>query len=134
MIQKKETPMVMFYLPEWKREKEFTAFCKSHGWHTRKLTKQDTNKSLGILMGKGKLPQMPREIMKASLDFQMPEVIVFSGFDNQELDCFLEEYKRAGLPAVSLKATLTPTNIHWTLYELIVELQKERMASMLFDY
>ena len=58
--------------------------------------------------------------------YYMPEILVFSGLSESELDTFLDRYKAAGLQPIALKAITTVYNYEWTLMELILELQKER--------
>ena len=57
--------------------------------------------------------------------YNMPEVMIFQGFDEPELKRFLTEYKSAGIEKVTLKAMVTPYNIVWTLYDLIEHLKEE---------
>ena len=57
--------------------------------------------------------------------YNMPEVLIFQGFDESELKSFLSEYKSAGIEKVALKAMVTPFNIVWTLYDLIEHLKEE---------
>lgn len=84
------------------------------------------NKDLGrsilsIISGDEKLP--------AKIDippmYNMPEVLIFQGFDETDLKSFLSEYKNAGIEKVALKAMVTPFNIVWTLYDLIEHLKEE---------
>ena len=62
---------------------------------------------------------------KAPALYNMPELMIFNGFDSQTLDGFLNMYKMTGLPKIPLKAVVTPYNIKWTLYELIEHLKEE---------
>ena len=57
--------------------------------------------------------------------FLMPEVILFSGFNEGALKGFLAAYRQAGIEKVALKAVITPYNITWTLYDLIEHLKEE---------
>ena len=45
--------------------------------------------------------------------------------DSEQVDVFLVEYKKTGLPAVGLKAVMTPHNVFWTADALFRELMKE---------
>ena len=53
------------------------------------------------------------------------EMMVICGFTSGELDVFLDAYRKAGIPPVWLKATLTPHNMNWTAAQLYNELTKE---------
>lgn len=54
------------------------------------------------------------------------EMLVFSGFNGEELDLFLTEYRKSGLPKIELKAVITEYNITWDSLSLAKELKKER--------
>ena len=56
------------------------------------------------------------------------EMLVFSGFSSEVMDEFIDNMKKNGLPPVSLKAIITPTNIFWTPIQLFNELEKEHKA------
>lgn len=56
------------------------------------------------------------------------EIILFCHFDNDFLDLFLDKYRDAGIPAVALKAGITPTNKLWNSLQLHQELSKEYRA------
>lgn len=55
------------------------------------------------------------------------EMLVFSGMNSVQVDTFLAEYKKTGVPAVGLKAIVTPHNVFWTAEELFKELLKEHL-------
>ena len=57
--------------------------------------------------------------------YSMPELIIFSGFDENSLNGFLKAYKAKGIEKVQLKAVITPYNLNWTLYDLIEHLKEE---------
>ena len=54
------------------------------------------------------------------------ELLVFCGFTEERLDELLKSLKKAGVPRTILKAILTETNAHWTVYELYDHLVEER--------
>lgn len=56
------------------------------------------------------------------------EMLVFSGMNSAQVDRFLAEYKKQGVPAIGLKAIVTPDNIFWTPETLLKELLKEHMS------
>ena len=55
------------------------------------------------------------------------EMRVFSGMNSTQVDVFLAEYKKTGVPAVGLKAIVTPHNVFWTAEALFKELLKEHL-------
>lgn len=56
------------------------------------------------------------------------EVLVLWNFSSPRIDGVLNQFKKAGVPKVALKAVVTPNNINWTFAQLIRELQKEHAA------
>lgn len=64
-------------------------------------------------------------------DCKQPEVMVFSGITDTQLDMFLHGYKMGGISPIYLKAILTPYNYTWSLYQLTQELIREHTAMMM---
>lgn len=56
------------------------------------------------------------------------EMLVFCGFQNDDLDAFISGYKASGIPRIELKAVLTHFNADWTPRKLYEELSKEHEA------
>lgn len=56
------------------------------------------------------------------------EMLIFSGMNSAQVDEFLAEYKKQGVPAIGLKAIVTPNNVFWTPETLLKELLKEHMS------
>lgn len=122
--------LIMYHTKDSKKEKQLTELCKQLGFHTRKIKVSDANVCLSTLAGlSGNL--VPTKDEKAPKDYQMPELLIFSGLSEGKLDKFLAEYKKSGLASISLKAVITPYNIGWTVYQLTAELVREQMAIML---
>ena len=82
---------------------------------------------LNIVSGDEKLNVSPGISTTSNIPpmYNMPEVLIFQGFDEPELKYFLSEYKSAGIEKVALKAMVTPYNLVWTLYDLIEHLKEE---------
>ncbi len=98
----------------------------------QKVSSEDLPRSiLSIFTGKFEGGPKEKEAAKAKIPvlYAMPEVLVFVAFSMEKLDDFLSLYRKTGEEPVKLKAVTTPTNIQWTLYDLIEELKKEH-ASM----
>ena len=62
------------------------------------------------------------------------EMLVFSGMNSVQVDTFLAKYKKQGVPAIGLKAIITPNNVFWTPEALFKELLKEHMSMTSFMY
>lgn len=55
------------------------------------------------------------------------EMLVFSGMNSAQIDTFLAEYRKQGVPVIGLKAIVTPHNVFWTPEGLFKELLREHM-------
>lgn len=53
------------------------------------------------------------------------EMLIFCGFNNDDIYTFLSHYKAAGISPVHLKAALTPHNVQWNSIEIHKELSEE---------
>ncbi len=56
---------------------------------------------------------------------KLPRAIVMSGLTEQQLHLLMDSYRKASFPR-PLWATVTPTNEHWPVKRLLIELLKER--------
>lgn len=54
-------------------------------------------------------------------------LLVFCGLRNSHMDRFLQGLRHAGIE-IPHKAVLTPTNQHWTVFQLAWELERERRS------
>jgi len=96
--------------------------CSKLGIQIETIGNKDLGRSiLSIISGDEKLPAK----IDIPLMYNMPDVMIFRGFDETELKSFLSEYKNAGIEKVALKAMVTPYNVVWTLYYLIEHLKEE---------
>ena len=121
--------LIMFFTKDAHKSEQIIKLCKRLDIRTRKINPSDINMETGSLAGIKTLG-IKKEKEKAPVGYDMPEVIIFSGISSSSLDVFLEEYKKENIAPVALKAVLTPYNISWSLYELITELQRERIQMM----
>lgn len=121
--------MILYYIPDMKKEKQVKELCRNLQISTRALKSTDMNIEIGMLAGIG--GTAAKEHAKAPEGYPPPEVLIFSGVSDELLDRFLAEYKEAGIAPIGLKAVVTVHNRTWTLYELTLELMKERMAMMM---
>ena len=96
--------------------------CSKMGIKIESIGNKDLRRSiLSIISGDEKLNAK----INIPPMYNMPEVMIFRGFDESELKGFLSEYKNAGIEKVALKAMVTPYNVVWTLYYLIEHLKEE---------
>ncbi len=125
-----QTPLILYYMKDTKKERLFRQFCRKQGCRVRALGAGDMDREVGYLAGISPVAAS-RAHEKAPKDFPALEVLIFSGLSMDRLEAFLDAYKQAGVPPVGLKAVLTEHNLHWTVYELTTELMKERMAMLM---
>ena len=69
---------------------------------------------------------MPGVGQQASLIPINEELLVLCGFTEERLEQLLGRFKRAGVPRSVMKAVVTESNVHWTVYELYGHLVEER--------
>ena len=94
------------------------------------ISEDDTKLSKGIKSANGVIISNDNTAsLNIPLMYNMPEVMIFKGFDEQKLKYFLNEYRQAGIEKVELKAMITPYNVTWTLYFLIEHLKKEALLN-----
>lgn len=130
----KPSGTIMFHINNLKKEKQLKELSRSLGFVTRAIKQQDINKSVGsiCLQGgiKGGSLVSKGEKIKAPDKYKLPELFIFSGLSDENIDKFLEEYRKSGIEPVGLKAVVTPTNISWSIYELVCELEKEKRIGL----
>lgn len=54
------------------------------------------------------------------------ELLVLCGFTEERLEQLLGRLRKAGVPRSVMKAIVTESNAHWTVYELYAHLAEER--------
>ncbi len=117
-----EEKLLLFNVREEKL-KSIIALCRIRGVIPVVITSDESNRELGELAG------FHKEIAGAQAGAPAAftdEMMVFSMVE--DLDGFLEDYRRMGIPPVPLKAVLTPYNMKWTPAQLCTELVREREA------
>ena len=127
-INMRET--VLYYAPEGAVH---TALLKGvlvqMGIKIKNLTPGRCEKKIGFLAGvdgfndDAYILKGGQQVSHAAL---REELMVFCGFTEERLDELLDKLKKAGVPRTILKAVLTETNAHWTIYELYDHLMEER--------
>ena len=108
--------------------------CRKIGADIRRLGSEDADRTLISIVSGGKYDlglQAPEKkdnsifgaVKSGAAD--LPEFIIFQGFDDDSLQEYLKAYRETGLEKIPLKAVLTPYNMSWTLKELIEQLKEE---------
>ena len=109
------------------KEKLIRQCCRSACAEYRSMVPSDSKKSLGSLAGIAGIS--PKAVVAADGEKIQSEMLVFSGFDQEALEEFLDLYRTMGIEKIDYKAMVTMHNIFWTPQGLYQELKKEH-ASM----
>lgn len=105
------------------QEQGLVRVCKSAGAALKKISAAETQKTLGYLAGIQGIPAYAggrKETVSENC-----EMLVFSGFSQEELYEFLAECRQTGTLLPVLKAMITMHNIFWTPGMLYGELAQE---------
>ena len=109
------------------KEQAVRALCAEQGLSFRKLGSGDLTKTVGELAGLPALPGgNPQPAAGAPGMFAPQELLIFCGMKRAQLDAFLDESRRRGIPPTPLKAVMTPTNSGWTVGRLTLALMQEQ--------
>lgn len=118
-------PVVLFYNPDRETERSIALLCMRLKIKIRKVVPAQYHQPLGALLGMDETEALPGIYEGGGFPDQM---LVFHGFNDGLLDLFLQEYRRARIPRIGLKAVVTPHNIHWDSIRLHQELMQEEAA------
>lgn len=105
-------------------DKAVREICRQLGIRKIDVAARDYAQKLGCLAG---VTGFPREKGVCGAGAFSQEMIVFSGMNSTQLDIFLAEYSKTGLPEIGLKAIITVNNIFWTAETLYHTLKKEHL-------
>lgn len=106
------------------KEKLIRKCCIKNGADYRSMVLSDEQKTLGSLVGIAGIPQKTDTASEGEMI--QSEMLVFSGFDSEAMDQFLEQYRDMGIEKIDAKAMVTMYNIFWTPRMLYQELKKEQ--------
>ena len=126
-MKETQKSMILYYVQDEKKRIQMEVLCMSMSIGTKQLKPSDLNTQVGTLVGAKNIePLDSAKEAKAPAIFCMPEIIIFSGIPDKKLDEFLFSYKKIDITPIKHKAVVTPNNINWTLYHLVMELSSER--------
>lgn len=136
---KQQLKKILLYTENFRKQQQIAHLCQEQCVFLQMLKISDREKKVGELAGFSVQKHPAGKIISEKTEdttFQrevpavqvMPEVMIFSGFSENELDFFLGGYRAAGIAPVALKAMLTPYNFNWNLGDLIQELRQEHSA------
>ncbi len=123
------------HIPEKEKRNSIEALCGSIGAACKEIGMADVNRTVLELISGRTAGQTAGQTIgqiggpdagkTAPPLYFLPELLLFQGFGDKELDQFLDAYRAAGISKVNLKAAVTPWNIRWTIYELAEHLKEE---------
>ena len=119
---------IFVYMTDREKKEKILSLCGELNLGLDEISYAQINTPLVELVGLPRLPEEMRGKAAAPALYNMPELLVFCGMPEDEVDVFLKRYRETGIAPVSLKAATTPYNLLWTPYELVKELEKEREA------
>ncbi len=122
--------LVLYYTPE---KSEADRLVKSvmirMGIRIRNIGPEQTMEKTGVLAGLSESQETTEILREETASGELPvipeKMLVFCGFGRQKLEELLFQLRRAGAPAIPMKAVLTEQNSKWSLYELYQELLEE---------
>jgi len=122
--------LVLYYTPE---KSEADRLVKSvmirRGIRIRNIGPEQTMEKTGVLAGLSESQETTEILREETASGELPvipeKMLVFCGFGRQKLEELLFQLRRAGAPAIPMKAVLTEQNSKWSLYELYQELLEE---------
>lgn len=124
----KSCKKIFVYMTDREKKEKILSLCGELNLGLDEISYAQINTPLVELVGLPRLPEEMRGKAAAPALYNMPELLVFCGMPEDEVDVFLKRYRETGIAPVSLKAVTTPYNLLWTPYELVKELEKEREA------
>lgn len=104
------------------KKSSLPGLCADFSAELKDINPNNINSTVGSLMGLN-IPPDP-DTPEIPAVYAPPEILIFSGFTDNELERFLNEYKENNIPPIKLKGTITPYNLNWTIYRLIKDYEE----------
>ena len=73
-------PLVLYHIPDPKKEQQLAALCKGLGFRAKRLVPGDANKTVGTLAGL----KTAASADKAPAGWTLPELLIFSEMTGQD--------------------------------------------------
>lgn len=115
-------PSILLFHIEPKKAQQIETICRPLKINTVKIKLPSYSQQLGYLAG---ITGFNRQNTTYTGPDFPTEMLVFSGMEPELVDTFLDQYKKASIPPIGLKAIITQHNIFWTAEALYKELFKE---------
>ena len=115
-------PSLYLYQVDGSKEQQIGRLAARMGIQVHQVLPTDYLQPLGVLLD---LPGFERTPLSYNGPLLPDEMMLMSDFDDTLLSRFLNAYRHASIPAIPLKAGVTPHNIFWNSLQLHQELEKE---------
>lgn len=96
------------------------------GANYREIMPEELHKTLGSLFGAIGVDENPGEYDIPEQKIENGEMIIFAGFGGDDINFFLEKFRKMKVGTVLFKALLTEYNALWSPIFLYSELEKEQ--------
>lgn len=116
--------MLLIHINGSQKREQILSLAKRLNHETRTFSAAEYDLTLASLLNGDK----PKSKPKLPPLYIMPDIIIFSGLRDKELDRFLDEYKKAEIAPTPLKAVVTPFNLNFKIGELTEHLKAEASA------
>ena len=112
---------ILYFINNPDKAESIRKLSKDLGLLSSEIKRADFNKKLIEILANDSKKAVPPVV---SL-YSQPDIIIFNGLKDSQLDEFLSHYKERGIEATPLKAIVTPFNMMWTIADITDELRKE---------
>lgn len=113
--------MLLIHINNSQKKEQIQNLAKRLNQEIRTFSAAEYDLTLASLL-KGDKPKSKPKLPPL---YVMPDIIIFSGLRDMELDKFLDEYKKADIAPTPLKAVVTPYNLNFKIGELTEHLKAE---------
>ncbi len=113
--------MLLIHINNAQKKEQILSLAKRLNQETRTFSASEYELTLASLL-KGEKPESKPKLPPL---YVMPDIIIFSGLRDKELDEFLAQYKKEGIAPTPLKAVVTPFNLNFKIGELTEHLKAE---------
>lgn len=118
---------VVYYATDESKYLSLKNLCGSLSIEVVRLTANDIKKTVADVIGmSGFFGEVKRAEAEIPPMYCQPEIMIMNGFKGNQLDLFLGKLKTSDVSKIDLKAIVTPYNMRWSIYELTLELIKEK--------
>lgn len=117
--------ILLFNYTDVRNQNKISAICSSMQIRMKKIKKAQYLSPIGALAGLEGFEEAKLFYDDAELKGPM---MILCGFSRRDMDLFLDQMDKKGVPKITHKAMLTPANSHWNALFLYEHLNVEHKA------